>query len=69
VAKGEEELYWQQEYETMPREKLAALQLERLQRTVQRAYDNVPHYRKKLSQAGATPGVKLDLRKLRTIMR
>lgn len=48
-------MYWQKEYETMPREKLAALQLNRLQKTVQRAYDNVPHYHNKLDQAGITP--------------
>lgn len=39
----------------MPRKKLEALQLDRLQKTVQRAYNNVPHYRNKLDQAGITP--------------
>lgn len=48
-------MYWQKEYETMPRKKLEALQLDRLQKTVQRAYNNVPHYRNKLDQAGITP--------------
>jgi phenylacetate-CoA ligase len=49
-------VYWQKEYETMPRERLADLQLERLQQTIKRVYDNVPFYRNKLSEAGIEPG-------------
>jgi phenylacetate-CoA ligase len=41
--------------ETMPRDALAALQLERLQRTVERAYAKVPHVRKKLDGASVRP--------------
>jgi phenylacetate-CoA ligase len=41
--------------ETMPRDELAALQLTRLQHTLQRAYDNVPHFRKAFDAAGAEP--------------
>ena len=32
--------------ETASRDEIAALQLSRLRATLQRAYDNVPHYRK-----------------------
>ena len=34
--------------ETMPRAKLAALQLKRLRQTVRNAYDNVPLHRKRM---------------------
>jgi phenylacetate-CoA ligase len=43
------------EYETMPREALEAIQLRRLQTTVERVYANVPFYREKFNQAGVTP--------------
>jgi len=35
------------EYETMPREALEAIQLRRLQATLERVYANVPFYRQK----------------------
>ena len=38
--------------ECMPRAQLQALQFERLQRTLQRAYDKVAHFRKKFDAAG-----------------
>jgi phenylacetate-CoA ligase len=41
--------------ETMARGDLAALQLRRLQQTVERAYAKVPHVRKKLDAAGVRP--------------
>ncbi len=37
--------YFQRDVETMPRERLAALQLERLRATVRNAYDHVPLHR------------------------
>jgi phenylacetate-CoA ligase len=40
------------EQETMPRERLAQLQLERLQAMLTNAYDNVPLYRQRLQAAG-----------------
>jgi phenylacetate-CoA ligase len=49
------------EYETMPREALEAIQLRRLQATVQRAYTNVPFYKEKFDQAGVKPA---DIRSL-----
>jgi phenylacetate-CoA ligase len=47
--------------ETMPRERLAKLQLERLQATIRNAYDHVPLYRQRLDAAGARPA---DIRSL-----
>jgi phenylacetate-CoA ligase len=41
--------------ETIPRGELAALQLRRLQQTVERAYAKVPHVRGKLDAAGVKP--------------
>ena len=38
--------------ETMPRSELNALQLSRLKTTVERAYNKVPHYKKKFDAAG-----------------
>lgn len=49
-------MYWEPEYETMPREQLQEIQLQRLKETVQRVYDNVPFYRRKFDEAGMTPG-------------
>jgi phenylacetate-CoA ligase len=48
--------YFQRELETMPRDKLAALQLERLRTTVKNAYDHVPLHRARLDAAGVSPG-------------
>src|SRR5262249_47476494 len=41
--------------ETMSRGELAALQIQRLQATVERAYNNVPHVRRNLDAAGVNP--------------
>ena len=49
------ERYYQPEIETASREEIAALQSERLVNTVKRVYENVPHYRKKMEEAGITP--------------
>ncbi len=54
------------EYETMPREALEAIQLRRLQTTVERVYANVPFYREKFKEAGVTPS---DVRSLDDIRR
>ncbi len=48
-------LLWQPEAETMPRTELVALQIERLQRVLRNANENVPYYRKSLAAAGVTP--------------
>ncbi|RMG04092.1 MAG: phenylacetate--CoA ligase [Nitrospirae bacterium] len=54
-------MIWNEEYETMPREALEAIQLKRLQQVVERVYQNVPPYRKKMDEAGVKPG---DIRRL-----
>jgi phenylacetate-CoA ligase len=43
---------WNPEAETLPRERLSALQLERLRRTIQRQLDHVPPIRQRLQDAG-----------------
>ena len=47
-------MIWSKE-ETLPREELEKLQLERLQETVARVYAKVPAYAKKMDEAGVTP--------------
>ena len=47
--------FFQRAQETMPRERLAELQLKRLRATVRNAYDNVPLHRKRLDEAGVAP--------------
>lgn len=44
-------MYWQREFECMPREDLEQLQLERLQATLYRLGTHVPFYRRKLREA------------------
>lgn len=44
-------MYWQQQFECMPREDLDQLQLERLQATLYRLGTHVPFYRRKLREA------------------
>lgn len=59
--------YWNKPVETMDRGALEHLQLERLQETVRRVYQNVPVYRERMQQAGVTPeDIKTlaDIRKL-----
>lgn len=50
--------------EAMPREELRKLQLERLQNTVKRVYENVPFYKQKLQEKGVEPG---DIKSLEDI--
>ena len=47
-------MIWSKE-ETLPREELEKIQLERLQETVNRVYARVPAYRKKMDDAGVKP--------------
>ncbi|NPV06374.1 MAG: phenylacetate--CoA ligase [Anaerolineae bacterium] len=54
-------MIWNPERETMSRAELEALQLERLQRQVQRAYDLVPFYRQAFRSRGLSPD---DIRSL-----
>lgn len=60
-------MIYNMEYETMPREALKAIQLRRLQTTVERVYANVPFYRERFTEAGIAPSdirTIQDLRKL-----
>ncbi|MFQ5659713.1 MAG: phenylacetate--CoA ligase family protein [Gammaproteobacteria bacterium] len=52
--------------EFMPREELQALQLQRLQKTIRHAHDNIGHYQRKFAEAGVKPG---DLARLEDISR
>jgi len=54
-------MIWNEEFETLPREALEALQLKRLQTTVERVYATVPFYKKKFDEAGIKPS---DVRSL-----
>lgn len=47
--------FYDEEMETMPADKLRALQSERLVKQVKRVWDNVPYYRKKMEAKGVTP--------------
>lgn len=47
--------YFQEEIERMPRDKMRALQSERLKATVEDVYNRVPFYKKKLDEAGVKP--------------
>ena len=54
---GDKELaYYQEEIERMPREKMAALQSERLVKQVRHVYENVAPYRRKMQEKGVEPG-------------
>lgn len=47
-------MIWSKE-ETLSREEMSALQLERLKETVARVYEKVPYYRKKMDEKGIKP--------------
>ncbi|MDK9720213.1 MAG: phenylacetate--CoA ligase [Rhodospirillales bacterium] len=46
---------YQPDIETMPRDKLAELQLARLKKIIKHAYDNVPHYKAAFDKTGVKP--------------
>ena len=48
-------MFFQKDIETMPRQKIEELQLERLKHLVKYCMDNVPFYNKRLTEAGVTP--------------
>ena len=50
-----EKNYYQPEIETMPVEKIRALQSERLVKQVKHVYENVPYYRRLMDEKGVTP--------------
>lgn len=54
-------MYWNEEMECMPVAERKALQFYRLRHTVRRAYESIPHYKKKFDQHGVKPD---DIRSL-----
>ncbi len=48
-------MIWDEEFETLPREALEALQAKRLRGAVDRVYATVPFYRRKFDEAGLKP--------------
>ena len=48
-------MIWNEEFETLPREALEALQLKRLKALVDRVYAAVPYYRRKMDEQGVKP--------------
>lgn len=56
-------MIWSKE-ETLPREQIEKIQLERLQETVNRVYERVPAYRKKMDELGVKPS---DIKELKDL--
>ncbi|MCB2102067.1 MAG: phenylacetate--CoA ligase [Rhodobacterales bacterium] len=61
-----DEYFFHKDIETMPRDQLRQLQLEKLKRIVHHAYANVAHYRRSFQAAGVTPD---DLQSLEDFQR
>jgi phenylacetate-CoA ligase len=59
-------MIWNEEFETLPREALEALQLKRLQHQIERVYAAVPYYRNKMEEAGVKPS---DIKSLKDLCR
>lgn len=59
-------MIYDMEYETLPREALEAIQLRRLQATLQRVYATVPFYKKRFDEVGFKPS---DLKSLEDLQR
>ena len=49
-------MFYNEEFETLPREALKALQVKRLQQVLERVYHTVGHYKKSLDAAKVKPG-------------
>src|SRR5450756_1217576 len=58
---------WDEQYESIDREDLGALQLKRLQGMLARLHERVPHYRAKLDDVGFAPGDLTSLDDLRAL--
>jgi phenylacetate-CoA ligase len=59
-------MIWDEEFETLPREALEALQLKRLAATAERVYATVPFYRKRFDEQGVRPS---DIKSLKDLRR
>lgn len=60
-------MIYDMEYETLPREALEAIQLRRLQDTLQRVYATVPFYKKRFDEVGFKPSELKTLEDLRRV--
>jgi len=60
-------MIWNEEFETLPREALEALQLKRLKSTIEQVYATVSFYRKKLDEKGIKPSDIQSLQDLRRL--
>ncbi len=58
-------MIWDEEFETLPREALEALQLKRLVSTLERVYATVPFYKKKFDECDIKPSELKSLKDLR----
>jgi phenylacetate-CoA ligase len=58
---------WDEEFETLPREALEAMQLKRLVATAERVYATVPFYKKKFDELGIKPGAIKSLKDLKRL--
>lgn len=59
-------MIWDEEFETLPREALEALQLKRLVATAERVYATVPFYKKRFDESGVRPS---DIKSLKELQR
>ena len=59
-------MIWNEEFETLPREALEALQLKRLRALIEKEYAVVPYYRQKMDDAGVKPS---DIKSLQDLRR
>jgi len=59
-------MIFNEDFETLPREALEAIQLRRLQALVERVYNLVPFYRRKYDEVGLKPG---DVKSLKDLQR
>lgn len=59
-------MFFQKDIQTMSRDEIERIQLERLKKLVKYCYDNVPFYHKKLDEAGVSPD---DIKSLKDIER
>jgi phenylacetate-CoA ligase len=60
-------MYWEPEFETMEKDELEQLKLERLQSTLHRVYLNVPFYRRKFDELGIDPDGITSLKDLKRL--
>jgi len=60
-------LIWNHPVETMPRNELLSLQMERLRTIMRHAYDNVPFYKKVFDKHGIVPELIKSLQDLQTV--